>query len=352
MCTDDTSILLSFFCLQKRIEKLDLRVCFTPYKLKENIFMPLKLKELSFGFNGYSIHHSALTKIISFQSKSLTSLDLSRSRIDDEAFLAICQLTKLKSLQIILNEVSTGAFQGISSLEKLEVLTLIKNNGDEHDWHLEILSKRMQRKLRKLEIQYPTTSIRGSVFCSLSDGARVMDHLSINCYLTASALFQITNKFVSLKTLNLHSSQKLIPTARQNTFQASCYYVNNNMQELSVKLDILDGWRFIESVVKKYPNLQKLELKSSMSSDMLLKLLHLILANLKKLRELVLLNEVSVVISPQKPDFINMLKFLGSKMSMISLNVRTADTYMTPESLFGMAFRSVKRRGDNLELFN
>lgn len=349
VCSGDLTFLPLFLSQQPNITKMMVKGCTEPSSLSSDEFRFLKLEELSISLNGYAGNEEVIREIILNQSQNLQILDLSSSKCTNNIFVTLQKVKQLKSLKVVVNEVGREAFKNIKGFTQLQELTLIKNDANfEDQTHLILLSQVKNNNLRKLEILFPTTSINLSVFQALKENTPNLQHLNINSVIGVKVLQIVMNSFAFLKSLTLQdASQSGRSHSDFSVLPFITLQVNRNLQELSLKLD-LQNKLFIPTVSKNFPNLRKLELHSTQPEDLVYLLLFQTLQLWSNLRELELFNDHPLTVNFK---LIGVLKTLGSKMKLISLNVSKKNN-QSLRTIFRQTFSVITLDGHHLQLGN
>lgn len=345
---DATLFLVYFFAKQSNLTKLSMTVFGQVGVNGLTVFQSMKLQELSISINGYL--GSSLTAGILFrQYQHLTSLDLSYFKLTDVIFARLTTLIHLQIVKFVVNEITKKTFAKISKLQNLMEVTLIRNDGIEDYAHLLIFSRITNNQLTKLEIKYPCMKIGVKVFLQLVHNAPNIQHLSIDSTITFEILIYGTNCMKNLQTLKIQDPQMLNLSYKEMDIMKAHCAVNENMRDLSLKFDVLDGCSFICNMVTLFPNVEKLEVVTTLPVKTLFKFLSIILENLPRLRELELINHISL---PLDDSLIDLLKEHVAKMKRVSINADCKETSADVKMLFDHKFSFVSLDLQHLELCN
>ena len=347
ICADDFKFLQDFFAQQKKIKSLTMKYYGKKIIVPETIGK-MNLQELSLVIKGYAGDDFFMTSIIKSQL-NLKVLDLSSSRISDETFLILCNMKKLETLKLVVNEVRVDIFDKIISLVNLKELTVIKNDERENMTHLISLTcwNYLKNKLRKLEILYPSMTITETTFHQLAKAMPDLEHLTINSVLSGSIIFSVINSFKFLKSLKLQDAHPFCMSELEFYLAKSCFHVNRNMQELNLKVNLVKNWRFIDLMIKFFPNLRKLEFETSIKGTDFDTMFGYILHEFN-LCELIIFN--SELWEIKNGEAAHMLRCNGQHMKLVQLNAVT-DT-LDYISLFGRGFVKVTMNLHCLQLRN
>lgn len=336
ICSDDLQFLQEFFAQQKKIKSLTMKYYGEKIIVPQTVYK-MKLQELSLVLKGYTSDDCFMTNIIKSQRLNLKVLDLSSSRISDETFLILCNVKKLETLKLVVNEVKADIFGKITSLVNLKELTVIKNDGVEDMTHLYSLTSWCYRnKLRKLEILYPTMTIKETIYIPLAEAMPDLEDFTINSALSGSMIVNIVYRFKVLKSLKLQDARPFCMPELEFCLLNNISYVNRNMQELTLKLNLIESWKFIEAMIKCFPHLRKLEFETSIQGSDFDVMLGYILQELN-LRELIIFNHALWEIKDGEATHI--LRCKGQRMKLVQLNATA--TSLDFRSLFGKAFVEV-----------
>lgn len=346
---DTSQFLVHFFAKQSNLTKLSMTVFGKLAVNGSTIFQNMKLQELSISINGYLGSDLTMNRVLYRQYQHLTSLDLSCFKLTDAIFTKLTTLIQLRTLKFVVNEIPKKTFSKISKLQNLMEVTLIRNDGIEDFVHLVIFSRIKYNQLTKLEIKYPCVKIGLVVFQQLFYNAPNINYLNIDSSITFEIWIFVTNCMNGLKTLKIHDPQAFNLSYKEMDVLNIHSAVNVEMRDLSLKFDVFDGCSFICNVTKRFPNVEKLEVNTTLPFKMLFKFLTLILENLPRLRELEVINHISL---PLDALLINLLKKHAAKMKRVSINAACQKTSADVEMLFDRKFSFVSFQSEHLELCN
>lgn len=350
LLTEDAAFLSAFLSKQKNIHHLSLHIK-NEIKPPRVLLNGLVVKELSLGVNGYAGNNVYIQLVTVNQAPNLRFVDLTVSRVTDDIFLSLVSAKELHTLKVIVNEVSIQAFKIIEKFHKLEELTLIKNDNDVHKKHLEVVSQVVNLNLKKIEIFYPCMTIDrlSETIVEIAHNSPNLTHLAIDSNISAVLIFSIANTMRKLKSLKLTDPQEFKLSPEETVFFYNYYNPNYEMRELSLNFKAFDGFSFLLSIAKRFPNVSKLTVCTILSESYLEKLVIIIFSEFKQLRELNLLNEVDALISPT---LCHAFKSVAFRMKQIDINVSTNKQTKSLSQYFGGRFSIVKISGSHLQLYN
>lgn len=327
-----------FFRLQKTIKNVSIRY----YKDNVNLSNLLPDKIESFEFGSY-LNQSSLIVALS-KLNCLQRLDLSCATINNDVFKAACNICGLRSLKVSVNNIGIEAFRHINKSHQLEELTLIKNDNCV-EVNLKVLAQSKLPKLRKLELLYPTTSIKMGVYKELVSNLK-LEHFYVSSIISPKSFHEVINQSNSpFRTLKVQDPQFSLESSKAffNSVNNVCCFENINLRELILDIDT----EFITSVGRVFPNLQKLEFKTSLEPQ---KLCEIIFTGLKNLTELRIDNQLPI-------DLLNLgvTKLLlqhGPRFKYISLFTSMTVLLSVLRSIYGRTFVEIKRNWFFTEFIN
>lgn len=344
--SDNTEVLMPLLVKQPKIQKLEIhsygRALFANLP---NVIDKLKLKELSLGINGYPGNEQLMRRIISRQFANLKHVDLTVSMVTDAIFFDLTSCIRLETLKIIVNSVSPMFFRRIVAFKNLKELTVLNNDEKASAVHLQIISEVKNEELTKLEIFYPTKNIDSVDFAQLDDNVPNLKHLVITARITAHLAMKIAANLQALKTLKLSDQQNFQPVVADEW-----NFMNFNLRELSLDFDARSCIAIVFSLVNSFPDLEKLEIKTSAAASSFDDLMMHIIDSLKSLRELKIFNAVPLELSMEKREFIDMLTF-GKNLRLVSFNAARHFTSKNFVGLFGHQFSKIEYNGFRFNLY-
>lgn len=346
--SDAAMFLVYFFEKQSNLKKLSMTVFGKIAIWGSTIFQNMKLQELSITINGYFGNELSMASVL-YRHHYLTSLDLSCFKLTDSIFIKLTILTQLHTFKFVVNELTRKAFAKISKLQNLMEVTLIRNDGKQDFVHLLIFSRILYKQLTKLEIKYPCIKIGATVFQQLAYNAPNIHYLSFDSSITYEILITVTNCMKNLETLKICDPQAFNLSYREMDNLEMYCDVNEKMRDLSLKFDVVDGCSFISNMVKRFPNIKKLEVSTTLPVKILFKFLTSILEKLQSLRELEMINHIS---HPLDVSLINLLTKHAARMKRVSINANSQKTSADVKKLFDHKFSFVSFKSEHLELFN
>jgi hypothetical protein len=258
-------------------------------------------------------------------------------------FLMVTKMTQLQTLKLTVNEVTPKAFKSIKFLKSLNELKMIKNDADEHDHHLKILSQIQNPSLTKLEILYPCTNINGIVFMLLGLNCQNLQHLYINSAITTGFVMNIANNMKNLKSLTLNHPKRFTILEQNVDLLLS---TNTKMLKLTLSVEANNELSFIPNMLKQYPCVEVLKVQTSLIGTELELLVQKIFDHLQKLRELELVNQSPL---PLNPSTIKQLKSHADHLKRVKLHSVFIYNSFNKRT-FANSFSVVKLHEDKLEL--
>lgn len=281
------------FTKQTNIKKITMKFDRTlqTSMLPINIFDNLKLEYLELDLHSYNCR--AIEIIMSKQTK-LQSLKLIDGALGEDLMNVIAnQLTELKTFSMYVPDTPVAAFKNIKKLKNLRDVTL-ESNEDRHVTHFEAFAALDNSRITTLNIQY-VYDVSNDLIAALAKSVPNLKVLRFNCDYN----FRIFNE--TMKCFNFVEILELDTLATD--FDYYVYddddgstlmngdFVNPNLIDLQITYTLTFERPFIKKLIKSYPKLKKLVVRSS--NPITVSQLKLLLNGFKKIESLTLIQGAS-----------------------------------------------------------